>query len=565
VEGFAGAQERDRFGLLHGAWNRTGRGNLQVRAAAHWAALDTMPSTPVRSGVVPGICLLQGCTFPAQGASVMDLATGVTNGVAPITNRASRTGQSAGAEYQVTPFRGNQLGVGAEWERSGYVNRFSVPGGINLITADGAPAYVVQWNAPQDTGPAIGSFALRARDLISLTNWLSADLALEVDSVRGGSISWTSASPRVGFTLTPFSRLRLRAQYNRLYAPLAGRYLDYGDAHSLSGLQYQWTKSGGSDLRGPLIARFGGQYSSIESALRRPYADEFHVGAEASLPLGLSARAQFFRRDEKDRIASVPGAFTVSEPQTQPAYTPTRITDPGPDGITGTYDDQPLTVYAQNPATFGRETYRLTNPAGLRMMEAGVALDAAIHWREYGARAQFTAEKAYGPSNPGNAPEQNDPGVVGALYTDPNAGINAAGRQFFDRAYVGKMQFFGVLPKALGGVRWQNAVNYLDGVTFARLLVVNGLPQGPILVDATVRGSPGGGNRAEHVLNWNLRLSREFRARRGAVTAALDILNVTNNAGRIREADVTGTAFNQRLPIEIPPGRTMRLNLQYAF
>jgi len=233
--------------------------------------------------------------------------------------------------------------------------------------------------------------------------------------------------------------------------------------------------------------------------------------------------------------------------------------------VLGDFDDQRLTVYSQNPATFGQDRYLLVNPAGFKMREEGVALETAARWREYGARASLTAEKAYGPSNPGNAPEQNDPGVVGALFTDPNAGINASGRQFFDRAYVGKLQFYGVLPKALGAIRWQNAVNYLDGVAFARELLVTSLPQGPILIDASMRGSPGGGNRAEHVLNWNLRLSREIPAPRGAVEVALDVLNLTNNADSLREADVTGVAFNQRLPIEIPAARSLRLNLQYAF
>jgi hypothetical protein len=41
------------------------------------------------------------------------------------------------------------------------------------------------------------------------------------------------------------------------------------------------------------------------------------------------------------------------------------------------------------------------------------------------------------------------------------------------------------------------------GPAFARQLLVTGLPQGPFLVATTVRGSPNGGNRAEHVTNCN--------------------------------------------------------------
>jgi len=170
-----------------------------------------------------------------------------------------------------------------------------------------------------------------------------------------------------------------------------------------------------------------------------------------------------------------------------------------------------------------------------------------------------------GPTNPGDAPFESDPGVVGSLYMDPNAGINAAGRTYFDRAYVGKLQFLGRFPRALGSIDWSNLVNYLDGLDFARRWLVTGLPQGPFLVNTTVRGSPGGGNRAEHVFNWNLRFSRSFRASAGSFRVALDVFNVTNAAHRIQESEVTGSLFNQRLPVAIEPARFVRFQVEYQW
>ena len=55
-----------------------------------------------------------------------------------------------------------------------------------------------------------------------------------------------------------------------------------------------------------------------------------------------------------------------------------------------------------------------------------------------------------------------------------------------------------------------SVADYMDGLVFARQLLVTGLPQGPFLVATTVRGSPEGGNRAQYVINWNLRFSRQF-------------------------------------------------------
>jgi len=97
------------------------------------------------------------------------------------------------------------------------------------------------------------------------------------------------------------------------------------------------------------------------------------------------------------------------------------------------------------------------------------------------------------------------------------------------------------------------------------MLLVTGLPQGPFLVATTPRGSPGGGNRAQHVENWNLRLSREWRLRYGRISAAADLLNVTNADLAIQQADLTGSAFNLRLPIAIEPPRFVRFELRYNF
>jgi len=158
-----------------------------------------------------------------------------------------------------------------------------------------------------------------------------------------------------------------------------------------------------------------------------------------------------------------------------------------------------------------------------------------------------------------------DPGVIGALYQDPNTSINAAGRDFLDRAYIGKVETISHLPAWLGSLDVADIVDYLDGLVFARRLLVTGLPQGPFLVDTTVRGSPEGGNRAEFVMNWNLQLGRLFHLPFGQLITGLDLLNVTNAANRIQESYVSSKAFNKRLPLAIQTPRVLRISLQYQF
>jgi hypothetical protein len=241
------------------------------------------------------------------------------------------------------------------------------------------------------------------------------------------------------------------------------------------------------------------------------------------------------------------------------------ILDPGPDGIAGNFDDQKLTVYAQDPSTLGQDRYLLTNPAGLRMQNTGVLVEVGTQWKELALHASFVAEKAYGPTNPGDAVYQNDSGVIGALFMDPNTLINASGRTFVDRAYIGKVQAAYRLPRVLGGVEIASVANYMDGLAFARQLVVTGLPQGAFLVAATPRGSIQGGNRSQYALNWNLRLSRQFELPFGRLTVTGDVLNVTNDGQRLQEEDFSGPSFNLRLPVSIQAPRFARLGFRYDF
>jgi hypothetical protein len=577
-DGMAGLQETDHLDFVQAGWTHVwagAAGTLQVRYGDSFAHLDTAPSlvTPINQ-------------------SSIELAGGAVTGEPPLTNLAVRARQQIAAAWEPGIVKlgraRHRFMVGGGWKTSSPQNRYRAPSDVNLVTADGAPAEVVVFNTPLDSRESITSATAWVTDHVNPAPRLTLDLGLLADFSRGGIptqsspagfytparqvaaqpdlIAWNSVSPRAGLAWQPPQThgLVLRGAFSRSYAPLAGRYLDYGNPNSLGGNVYQWSDANGDgwfepNEQGALLARFGGPYSSISPSLRRPYADEWNVGAEMPLPLRSLASIQLFRRDEKNRVAAVDTGVTPQD------YTPATILDPGPDGTPGTFDDRPLTVYAQNPATLGHDQYLLTNPAGLRTLNSGFNAQLRTAWRGIGVQASFVAEKSYGPTNPGNAVFENDPGVVGALFSDPNADINATGRAFTDRAFTGKIAAEYRLPQRWGGVQISTVANYTDGLAFARMLLVTGLPQGPFLVAATPRGSPGGGNRAEHVQSWNLRLSREWPLRYGQITAIADLLNVTNADLAIQQSDVTGPNFNSRLPIAIEPPRFARFELRYRF
>lgn len=570
--GFPGQTETDHLHFVQVGWTHLaspeyGLGAIEVRYSYSTAHLDT--------------------GAPAIGQSRVELLGGQVSGAPPLANRAVRTRHEIAAAWQPAVLRAagtrHQIVAGGGWESSNPRNRFTTPSGVNWITAAGVPAFVVEYNTPLDSRELVRSSSSYVADQVSLTPSLSLRLGASADFSRGSLpaqsspagvfapvrafaasgdlIVWNSLSPRAGLAwrVPDAHGLVLRGTYLRQYAPLAGRYLDFGNPNSLGGSVYQWMPGGTPNGQGELLQRFGGPYSSISGDLRRPYADELDVGAEFPLARRSVAGIHLFRRDDKNRIAAINTGVPAQ------AFSPVSIVDPGPDGIAGTFDDQRMVVYAQNPATLGQDRYLLTNPAGLRTLNSGLVAEAGMDWQRVTFHASFAAEKAYGPTNPGDSVYENDPGVIGALFSDPNAAINATGRGFMDRAYVGKLQAAHRLPTAWGGIAVAGVADYLDGLAFARQLLVTGLPQGPLLVATTVRGSPGGGNRAEHVVNVNLRVSRQFELPVGRFTVSGDLLNLSNAGHRLQEEDVSGPSFNLRLPVSIQPPRFVRIGFRYEF
>ena len=240
------------------------------------------------------------------------------------------------------------------------------------------------------------------------------------------------------------------------------------------------------------------------------------------------------------------------------------VLDPGPDFSPGTTDDQTLAVYGQDPATFGNDRYLLTN-THLSSFSAGLLAQLAAAGDRYWWRLTFAAAKCYGTNAFGNDPWENDPGAVGSLLHDPNGMLNASGRAFFDRAYIAKYQGAFRLPPRIGGIDLGVAAAYWDGLPFGRKLLVEGLPQGPVVVLATPRGSPEGGHRTEFLLSLDVRLSRQFVLPRGKLRLVADVFNLPDLARNLREREMSGPEFSARLPVAIQPARFVRFGVEYGF
>lgn len=547
IAGFEDLRETDHFDLVQIGWTHPfpgRRGALEARYQYSTAHLDT--SSNRNANVPVHIDLLD--PSPAE---------------APLANLAVRTRHEIETAYQsgdaVLAHVSHRFTFGGGWQEAQPRNRFHTPP-VEIVTAGSQPGSDVRFDSPAETHTRIDTFTASGADTFRLPHRITLEMAFVLDAARGAvagahtAISWTSPSPRIGFAVPVprFSLLTLRGNYTRTYARLAGRYLDFADPESLSALVFDTST-------GALLQRFGGAYSGVAPSLKRPYADEFNIVAELALPRENALSVRMVRRDERHRLATVNTGVPDS------SYRQVPVLDPGPDSLPGTFDDQEITVYAQSPATLGQDRYLLTNPDGLRERSEAVIAALRSRFRFAEIRASFTALKCFGPTNPGNSVWVNDPGVVGALYSDPNSLLHAAGHPFLDRAFIGKFQSVFHVPQRLGGIHISNILNYFDGLAFARQLLITGLPQGPFFVDATLRGSPEGGNRAQYVPNWNLRIERNLQLRFGQLTLTTDLLNVLNNGNKVVESALSGPQFNQRPALAIAPPRNLRLGLHWDF
>ena len=585
-------REEDHLDFVQLGWTRKVLGgDFQFRYGYTTAHVDTVADESLP------LTYLQ-IALTRQELAYVDLATGLTNGTIPAGPLLQNQAVKAQHEGLAVWRRGNlrhggishALTLTATMGRSKAENRFLNPPNALAITADGQPDTAILLNTPRTTFAEVAHFTFSAGDQIRLGKSVSVDLGLSFVAWNGSLpaqgppvdgrefqfpaqsdlITWRSAAPRAALAWQPpgASPLVIRGGYSRFFYPLAGRYLDFGNPNSLSGDEYQWVDANHDgqffyDETTVLLRRFGGAVSQIDPHLKPPHVDEFFASAEWKIAGGFFVRVRGFRRTERDRIAAVNTGVPFS------AYQPRTVLDPGPDGIAGTSDDRILTVYEQDPATFGQDHFLLNNPAGLRMDQRGVVAEGGFNKRGVAAQASLYVGKSWGPTNPGNDIWENDSGVIGSLYADPNTMINASGSPAMDRRFAGKVWLFYPTPSRFGKLEIMNIGVVTGGYPYARRLLVTGLAQGPFMVDATPRGGPLG-YRTDPVYDWNLRVSRAFEMhggllRRGTLRVSAEVFNLLNLGAALRVSDLTGPQFPQNLPLEIQPPRFARAGVSWEF
>jgi hypothetical protein len=296
--------------------------------------------------------------------------------------------------------------------------------------------------------------------------------------------------------------------------------------------------------------------ATFDKSVRRPYRNELTVGVDHELIPNLLVNVSYLRTREHD----VTGNVDQNISQWGSLFTPITLTDPGRDGVSGTADDAPITVYNQNVA--GAVTSPITvNDDRLATRYDGLDLVVSKRYtRGWALLAGYTYSRTR---------------VDVTNLSNPNtAFVNAAGENG-GRRHNFKATGTYDLPYQIvfgGNFRLQSGlpITRTWGIPAAQLR------QGAVTVNAEPRGSV--------ELDWlptlDLRVGRYFSFNGNRLELSLDLYNVTNantvfsvrqgtGLSTIRVAgDPSAPATQIQMfgsPTAVLAPRVLRFNISYNF
>ena len=429
----------------------------------------------------------------------------------------------------------------------------------------GLPARVWDYSVPADDSTwAQVMLSAYAGDTVILNSRLMVEGGLRFELVNHAaannpqSVSWHDWYPSLGlrWEMIRFKRIATLVRFNRYGHRLAPGAMTYGETSAPTANVYRWAATGADpnvQQLGALVSRAGpgtggdAAFSALDPQLERPYVNELTFGFESRPNDRTIVRMMANVRHEGQLVGVVDTSVPTS------SYTPLPVVDVGVDHAGG----QTLVVFNRPPAAYGADRYLLTNPDGHHATFAGVDITmqttAGRLWVIAGAeagRSEMTSP------NRGFLASENDHGVIGEVFTNPNAATNARGRPFTERGYTIKTA--GVY-RFSETVRLGVSARYQDGQHFARLIIVPDLNQGAEAIRAFVNGK----TRFTYTMTIDARLQKAFTVGRHRMAGVLDVYNAFNTRTEIEEHALTGPL--SRTISAVQPPRSMHLGIKLAF
>lgn len=534
---------------------------------------------------------------PDAKVNVIDLISGKRFGNPGNGSRASKE-NNYDATGSVSWFVPDALGrhdfkAGGQYTHSPFAWTFDEINEHQLRTQGGAPFSVIIENTPVNAKWLQKYASFYAQDAWTIAQRLTLNLGVRYDHIRaitpeqssgGGDFaatylavaspgllpqafpqknlwSWNSLAPRaaVAFDVDRTRQTVLKGGYARYYHFLNAQQVWSANPNFPLFITYRWNdpnNDGSFQLgeEGTLLSRTGGSNTGVDPDIRHPYSDEFTIGIGRELFKDFSLNANFIYRTDNDLI------YTTNSGIPFGTYTPTSITDPGPDGVTGGGDDASLTVFAQDPATFGRGKTFLTNPsrAGFENGRAYRGFEV-IGNKRLSNRWQFVGSVVVSKMEV-TTPTSESGGAIGNIFQNPNNVLNARGIDDLNQKYQVKLQG---TYMARYGIVLSGLYRYGSGLPYTRQLVVRGLPQGPFTVFAEPRGA-----RKSDAYHWtDLRAEKTFTlpgaGSRKRVGLTFDLFNISNASTVLQYGSRTGVDLG--VPRAVHNPRIARLGARFAW
>jgi hypothetical protein len=366
-------------------------------------------------------------------------------------------------------------------------------------------------------------------------------------------------SPAVGVTARyALAGFELYAALRREPLPLTAQVTQFLDPARPSSLTYDWLDDGDGipepGERGRLLSRDGGASHVTGDHLTRSGSNQVAVGVAAP-PLGrvrIRLSGLFHAIDHPYAVRLVgPAAASYTRGSVR------EWSDAAQVGASLRQGDLDAAALARQQGTEGQELYALENverPAYFAGAELQVAADYGFWFATLGA----TGYVSFGTTPFGVFADRNDIGVIDSATADPNLRVNSRGSVDAGRAYHLKLMA-GVRP--LDDLTGVLVVRYQDGEPITRLIVVEGLPQGPQVLMAERRGDPI--PRLTFHMTVDCRVRYRLPTQALAAGIVLDGFNLLGSGTEIGEVFATGPAGRQAT--EMVPGRAFLVSLEGAW
>lgn len=450
------------------------------------------------------------------------------------------------------------------------------------------PSQILAYNTPLVQKTHMRNFAAFVQDRASFKRltlnlglrWSFYDGYLPEQSGGGGrwftettypkldaGFNWNTLAPRTSavWKVTDDGRNVAKASYSRYYEVMyTGEFADVINPNTINttGLAtYRWF----GDANGNGIVD-AGEYdpaplstvqprlNRIDPKLKDPKTDELTFGFQRELARNVGLNVSWVQRWFNDQTVDTEVGIPVT------GYTPRTFTDPGPDNLANTTDDQPITLYDVQSQYRGQNITFHTNFPGTQRykgLELSISKRMSNRWQLLGSYvwSRLDGDIVVDPNNPN--------------LTIPS---HATGRGANDQPHAVKIIGSYVAPYRINvGLNYQG----LSGLPFDRTFRA-ALTQG----STTVRAEPRGTYRADFLNLLSLKVDKAFELHRHArVSAFFEVHNLTNtnaaqgSLGTLTQSFASQAAFDAAKATtsyfgrvqEIVAPRIVKFGVKYGF